>query len=320
MHKKLFLPLISALILIFASCGEKYRVCDGNTWGTTYHIVYHSATNLDDSVRAVMRMVDNELSMFNPSSTVSRINAGLTDSVTPWFADILDAARLPHYLSGGAYDPTVAPLVELWGFGRSERDAVPDSAEIAAAMRAVGLDRTRIAGDIVIRPSGATTFDFSSIAKGFGIDRIADMLERNGVTDYMVEVGGEVAAAGLNPGGRPWRIQIDAPSYSLGHQRLTVVELGPGRTALATSGNYRNYRVSDDGTRHGHILNARTGRPAESNILSASVISGTCCRADAFATAAMTMSDSAATDMLRGNGMHGLIVVATPDSMTVREF
>lgn len=320
MRSKIYLPLISAIILTFASCGQKYRTFDGNTWGTTFHIVYKSDSNLDDSIRGVMNQVDSELSMFNPLSTVSRINAGLTDSVTPWFCDILDAARLPNYLSGGAYDPTVAPLVDLWGFGRADTAAEPDSAAIVRALASVGLERVGIQDMRIVRPDSLTSFDFSSIAKGFGIDRIADMLERNSVNDYMVEIGGEIALAGHNPDGRKWRIQIDAPVRTPEHTRLTVMEMGPERTALATSGNYRNYRTDPDGTIHGHILDARTGRPADTDILSASVIARTCCRADAFATAAMTMTDSAALDVLRANELHGILVIARADSLDIQNF
>ena len=313
------LLLISALFLNFASCKPSFRTNDGSTWGTNYHIVYAADRDLHDSVVAVMRSVDMALSKFNPKSEISRINAGLTDTVGPMIADVFEVSIRVAELSGGVYDPTVGPVCELWGFGRAEFSDVPSDSAIAAALATVGIADCAIADNRLIKKAPGTEFDFSSVAKGYGIDCIAAMLSRNGVEDYMVEIGGEISARGLSPKGRPWRIQIDAPEAPATpaelHSRLTVLELGPEPVAVATSGNYRNMRSAASGETFGHTISPVTGRPATSEILSATVIASDCALADALATACMALPTAAdALALADRAGVEVLLVTAAPDS------
>lgn len=317
-YKRLVLvPLITALFLTFASCREDFFVSDGSTWGTTYHIVYRSAAPANDSIVAVMRKIDSSLSMFNPLSGVSRINDGTLDVPDALFRDVMDISRRVHTLSGGRFDPTVAPLVDLWGFGPSGPGREPDSQAVAAALASVGLAGCRLDSiGTLVKKSPATRFDFSAVAKGYGVDCVADMLERNGCSDYLVEIGGEVAVAGLNPDGKPWRVQVDAPSDRL-HHGLTVLTLGPARQAVASSGNYRNYRVDSAGNRYGHTIDPRTGYPVQTRVLAATVLAPSCGLADALATACMTMEPDSAMAMLERAGLRGLVVTARGDSLAV---
>lgn len=320
MGKKKFLvlmPLISALFLTFASCGDNFFVSDGSTWGTTYHIVYRSHKGLNDSIVNVLSEIDRSLSLFNPQSALSRVNNGSLDVPDGHFCKVFEISQHVHALSGGRFDPTVAPLVKLWGFGPDGPGNMPDSAAVAAARAAVGLGDCRLdSAGTLQRKAQSTEFDFSAVAKGYGVDCVADMLERNGCHDYLVEIGGEVCVAGLNPHGKPWRVQVDAPSESL-HDGLTVLELGPARQAVASSGNYRNYRLDSVGNRYGHTIDPRSGYPVQTRVLGATVLAPSCGLADALATACMTMEPDSAMAMLGREGIRGLVVMAQADSLAV---
>ena len=312
------MPLITALFLTFASCRQDFFINDGFTWGTTYHIVYSGSADLHDSIRVVMHEIDGSLSMFNPASVVSRINSGTEVYADGHLSRVMEVSKRVYALSGGHFDPTVAPLVNLWGFGIDGENALPDSSAVASAMALVGLDCCHIASDgRIVKKSAGTQLDFSAIAKGYGVDCVADMLSRNGCSDFMVEIGGEVAVCGVNPSGHPWRIQVDAPADAVSHPRLLVVEMGPEREALASSGNYRNYRVGADSCRYGHTIDARTGYPIQTEVLASTVRSSSCTLADALATACMTMPPDSALAMLRAAGAEGIVVTAEADSLVI---
>lgn len=314
-----FVPLISALFLTFASCRQDFISSDGSAWGTTYHIVYSSDASLDDSISAVIERVNSGLSVFNPASQVRAVNENRLDSVDSDFAAVFALAQRVSQAAGGRYDPTVAPLVDLWGFGPSGDRVVPDSAAVATALDAVGIGECALLPDgHLIKKSAATAFDFSSVAKGYGVDLMADMLERNGVENYMVEIGGEIAARGRNPRGQAWHIQVDAPCTDELHRRLEVVELGPDRMALASSGNYRNYRADSAGNVYGHTLSPLTGYPLQTQVLAATVGAASCALADAVATACMCSDPDEALQLAEALGCKVLLVTAEPDSMAVR--
>lgn len=304
--------LSSLFLAAFASCSDKYITTSGNTWGTSYHITYRGAPELADSVIKVCAHIDSELSMFNPSSTVSRINRRELTKVSPDFGAVFALARDVAAASGGRYDPTVALLVDLWGFGRYKAERTPDSAEVAEVLPRIGIAGCSISGnDSLIVKHPKTEFDFSSIAKGYGIDCIGRMFERNGVEDYLIEVGGEILARGYNPRGESWRVQIDDPvvADSVMHSRLTMVELGPKLEAIATSGNYRNYRTDSLGRRFGHTLSPLTGYPAATEALSVTVKAPSCALADALATAAMLLPIDSIPSLMKPFAAEALVVV-----------
>lgn len=307
-HGIITLPLISVFILTFASCSQNFITNEGTAWATTYHIVYSGDTDLSDSIKAQIALVDNELSMFNPASALSAINAGC-DTVDIHFRTIFDCAVYVNTLSDGRYDPTVAPLVDLWGFGRIKTDAIPSDSLIEAALTTVGISECKIERrGRLVRKSHDTRFDFSSLAKGYGVDCVAEMLERNGVRNYMVEIGGEIRVLGYNPKGKKWRIQIDEPRLEAVHSRFTVLNLGPEPVAVATSGNYRNYRKGADGLIYGHTISPLTGRPLKTDVLSATVVAPTCMLADALATACMTGNSSQAEHPVTLAGASALLI------------
>lgn len=316
-YKLVVLPLISAFFFTFASCRQNFSKSEGQTWGTVYHIAYDGSENCDEAVKATLQMIDDELSMFNPSSTVSLVNTGRLEKASFHFRRVFDISQKINRLSGGVYDPTVGPLSDLWGFGPSETATEPDAEAISQALKAVGIDSCSIdTCGLIERKSPATVFDFSSIAKGYGIDCVADTLEALGAHNYMIEIGGEVLACGLNPNGRRWRIQIDSPLSGMEHERLGVIELGPERSAVASSGNYRNLRRKADGSLYGHTLSPLSGYPVEGRVAAATVLASDCGTADALATACMAAAepDSALAILSRAEA-EGIIVYIEDDSL-----
>lgn len=312
----LSIPLIYALLLICASCTDKFHTDSGAVWGTSYRIVYYAPHPLTDSIMSVMKEVEDNLSMFRPSSTVSRINLGEDIPVGAMFDDVFRLSKRISALSSGSFDPTVAPLTDLWGFGLGRTDSLPlpSPEAIDSVLAGVGIGDCSICHGHIRRKSPATRFDFSSVAKGYGVDAIAAMLRRNVCSDYLVEIGGELTAAGLNPRRQPWRVQIDAPSSGVaGHNALTLITLSDA--ALATSGNYRNYRDTPSG-RIGHTIDPRTGLPAVSPTISATVMAPDCATADALATACMVLSPDEAVAMIEAlPGIEALLVTAPADSL-----
>lgn len=291
------------------------RQMSGAAWGTTYHINYAADSDLSDRVLEQIQQVDAELSPFNPSSNLSKINNGEDVAASEMLRQVFALSQRVCSISGGAFDPTLAPLINLWGFGykRGASD-VPSQQAIDSALQSVGIMQCSIspAGRIV-KKSPQTEFNFSAVAKGYGVDRIASALRQAGCTDYMVEVGGEIALSGHNPRGEKWRIQIDAPVFdgpdNSTHQPMGVVQITD--CALATSGNYRNYRPTAEGMA-AHTISPVTGKPVLTNTLSCTIIAPTCALADALATAVMAMpADQAAAMIERQPDVQALIITAT---------
>ncbi len=284
--------IVAAAIMIFRQTGDApavYRTASGVVWHTTYNITYESSRDLGDSIIAVTNGIDMSASVFNPRSIVSRINDNSTDHADPTVAKLLARSIEISHETGGAFDPTIAPLMRLW----KTQDTVatlPDEAAIDSVMQFVGMDKVRLAnGNQVIKSDSRLQLDFNAIAKGLGCDEVGRMLKRNGVTNYLVEIGGEITASGVNERGLPWHVSIDLPIESndtVMHSSALVLQLDKG--GIATSGNYRNYKIVD-GRKVAHIIDPRTGHTAISNLLSATVIATDCMNADAYATALMVM-------------------------------
>lgn len=284
--------IVAAAIMIFRQTGDApavYRTASGVVWHTTYNITYESSRDLGDSIIAVTGGIDMSASMFNPRSVLSRINNNSRNCADSMVAKLLQRSQEINRETGGAFDPTIAPLMRLW----KTQDTVatlPDEAAIDSVMQFVGMDKVRLAnGNQVIKSDSRLQLDFNAIAKGLGCDEVGRMLKRNGVTNYLVEIGGEITASGVNERGQPWHVSIDLPIESndtVVHSSALVLQLDKG--SIATSGNYRNYKIVD-GRKVAHIIDPRTGHTAISNLLSATVIATDCMNADAYATALMAM-------------------------------
>lgn len=317
--KTIRLVVFVALLSVCFSCGRdalRYRSCSGAVWSTTYSITYESNVDLADSILRVMKQVESSLSPFDSSSVISRINRGESLTADSLVKRIFTASQMINRASGGVFDPTVAPLINLWGFGyKNTAGGDPTKTQIDNALKLVGIGRCRLQGDRIIKCDSATEFNFSAITKGYGCDLIGEMLQRNGVENYMIEIGGEIALHGKNPEGDDWHIQIDAPvadRTGAHHHALSVVSLTD--CGIATSGNYRNFRETAGGRRTWHTIDPLTGYPAESEILSATVVAPKCMEADALATACMAMSAERAVQMVRRiDGAKALLVLPPED-------
>lgn len=284
--------ILSAMAVILASCGKEYRSNEGMIWHTSYHITYSSDRDMGDSIMAALQEVDRSLNVFDETSLVARANVGDSVEVDRHYIRVYEKSREINRLSGGMFDPTLGPLITAWGFGKGHK-ATSDTLRIDSLMQIVGIGKTRLEGNRLVKGDRRIAFNYSAIAKGYGCDCVAEMFERNGISDYMVEIGGEVKCAGESPTGQGWRISIDRPVRSEGvdHSSQCVIEVTD--KGIATSGNYRNFH-QEGGKIYGHTISAKTGRPTLTDVLSATVVSSTTMEADGLATAMMAMGSERA--------------------------
>ncbi|MCM1292348.1 MAG: FAD:protein FMN transferase [Bacteroides sp.] len=320
-----FLPLCIALTacIFITACSHRNEVhrCSGAIWATTYNITYIASDDLDADILVTLKDVEHSLSPFDSSSVVSLINRNESMATDSMLQNIFHASQSVCRLSHGAFDPTVAPLVNLWGFGYNNSQTPPSDVQIDSALSYVGILRCSIdANGAMSKPSPMTEFNFSAITKGFGCDMVGEMLSRHGVVDYMVEIGGEIALSGLNPEGEKWHIQIDAPieeSGSVSHTPQLIISLTD--CGIATSGNYRNFHNTSQG-KTWHTIDPSTGRPVVTPMLSVTVIAPNCMMADALATACMAMQPADALALINSlDDVEAILIVADGDTIkTIR--
>lgn len=283
------------LFLVVFLVANAMRRCEKNTFqydeglifGTFYHITYKSTESLAEEIKQQLLRFDASLSPFNDTSLITRVNRGEPVEVDAWFEHVFTASQQIYRRTGGAFDPTVSPLVNAWGFG-FRQGIFPDSAQVDSLLALVGMDKLTLDGHRVVKSDSLVTLNFSAIAKGYACDVIGQLLADRGIDDYMVEIGGEVAVSGRNPEGNAWRVGVNRPTVEDGEAGTIeeVLQLTGG--GLATSGNYRNYRVVD-GKRIAHTIDPVTGYPVQHSLLSATVWAPDCMTADAYATAFMVM-------------------------------
>lgn len=290
MQKKISF-LASLWILVFTACtGQKqYFVESGSVFHTVYHIKYEAPELLTEKIDAEFQKFNLSLNPFNPNSIISKVNQNEPVDADDWFIEVFNRAKEVSDHSDGVFDITCAPLINLWGFGFSKMDSVTPQM-IDSIKQFVGYQRVRLDGRKVIKDDPRVLLNCSAIAKGYACDVIARLLEREGIKNYMVEIGGEVAMKGVNQNGNCWRIGINKPeddSTGIKNDIEEVVQLCK-KGGVATSGNYRNYYVKD-GKKYAHTIDPRTGYPSEQSILSATIVAQDCITADAYATAFMAM-------------------------------
>ena len=305
---KNFNIIIASTALIMASCGnsEQYVKTEGMIWNTIYHITYKGPASLQDSILPVLNEVGHSLSVFEESSLVSQLNRNDSVKGDRHLLSVYAASKKINQTSNGTFDPTVSPLVDAWGFGKGHK-ATADTIALDSIMEFVGFCKTQQRGEFIVKNDPRIQFNFSAIAKGYGSDAVGEMFKRNGVTDYMVEIGGEIAMMGKSPSSSPWKIAIDAPVEGKNPGEETAMILSLTDCGLATSGNYRNYREEREG-KVAHTISPVTGRPFIGEILSATVIASTCMEADALATACMASSPENAKKLLNKTGTEGLLI------------
>ena len=290
--------LLGTIFIIRHQRNTPYQHNTGYIFGTVYHITYQYDTDLNAEILAELNKVDASLSMFNKQSVITRVNNNQNIEVNDMFTDVFTLAEKISNDTNGAFDITVAPLVNAWGFGFKEGQ-LPNSKQVDSLLSLVGLSGIHIEGDKLTKDNPLSILDFSAIAKGYGVDRAAQVLRSHNIKNFMVEIGGEVVTEGLNEKGEAWRIGINKPdddSTSTNTELQDIISLSD--KAIATSGNYRNYYIKD-GRKIAHTINPRTGYPAQQDILSSTVMAPTCAEADAFATAFMVLGLQEAKQVLQ---------------------
>jgi thiamine biosynthesis lipoprotein len=299
---KNFLILVF-IILAISSCNQQeklyYIKLAGFAQGTSYHITYGHSDSLNflGQIDSILRVFDLSLSSYEPASVLSKINRNESDITDDKFLEVYHAAVEVNKVSHGAFDLTVMPLVNAWGFGPGRKTQV-DQEVIDSILNYVGMEKISIEGDRLIKQDPGISIDVNAIAQGYSVDIVALFLEEQGINNYMVEIGGEVKTRGKNPKGEVWKIGIDRPEFGNfipGMQMQAIIELN--EQALATSGNYRKF-YEEDGVKYSHSIDPKTGYPVRSEILSATIVAESCMKADAYATACMVMGLERSKNML----------------------
>ncbi len=312
--------LIVLVSLLFSSCGGDipWHKEQGMIWNTVWHATYCGPANAISAAVDSLKAVESSVSAFDDNSLVAFINENEKGHVDSHFKNVYEMSKRVNAISGGVFDPTLSPLIKAWGFGKGHTPTA-DTARIEAILDIVGIDKTWIERDTLFKSSKDISFNFSAIAKGYGVDVAAKTLIDHGCTDLMMEIGGEVVCRGHNPEGGKWRILIETPDEEFLKEAFKssaqpefgnslIVELSD--EALATSGNYRNFHT-EAGRTFGHTISPVTGRPIATDILSASVIAPSCMVADALATACMAMGSEKAMEMLDKEGIAGAFILSS---------
>lgn len=333
---KYFIGFLAVAVLL-VQCGSpqpkeetsKDKVFDetvfsGEAQGTTYTIRYiGDTTSYQTSVDSLLERFDKDLSNWREGSLINQINAhDRTDTVfafydsTKYFSVLFDVSREIWQKTEGAFDPTVYPLVELWGFGLTNRQEVNETmveeVRSKVGMEPANVDMIEMNRDEYIydvthirKGQEGVRMDFNAIAQGFSVDLIGELLEERGIENYMVELGGEVYCKGVNSKGTDWRIAVDKPKTE-GEREFQAV-LNVNNSGVATSGSYRKF-YEEDGVRYSHAIDPRTGYPVQHSLLSVTVMTSSCAFADAYATAFLVMGKEASQQFLEENADMGLEV------------
>lgn len=280
----------------------------GQTMGTFYHIKIRCQTKIDQKklsqkIKQELRKINQQMSVFIPDSEINQINSTQKNKeikLSPEMHLVLQTAQRINKETQGAFDPTIEPLIELWGFGKNRHKKIPSSTEIKQAKEHSGFEKLYIntQANSLIKKQDEITLNLSAIAKGYGVDRLAACLKAEGINNFIVEIGGEVKTSGTKtPQGQDWNIAIESP--------IEKIILNLKDNAVATSGNYHNF-YEKNGQKYGHTLSPQTGYPVNNELVSATVVAPSCMEADAYATAFMVMGEKKALDFAK---QHNLAVI-----------
>lgn len=281
--------------------GLRFYTTEDVIFGTVMHATYEADRDLHEEIMDVLYKVDSSLSMFNPNSTVARINSGEDLHADSMLTVVFGLAQEISRNTDGAFDITVAPLVNAWGFG-FKNGPMPDKEQVDSLKTLVDWKGVSLKDGILCKKDKRMVIDLSAIAKGFGSDMVAWVLKEHGVKNFMVEIGGEIVTAGNNPDGRAWVIGISRPvedSTCVNNEIQKTIEVH--EAAMATSGNYRNFYVTKDGRKVAHTIDPTTGYPVQHSILSSTVLAPSCAMADGYATSFMVMGLEKAKKVLRSH-------------------
>lgn len=315
------LILVGLAFLLLFSCkkSEPFNL-RGSVFGTTYNIIYYGHSNYGHEIDQLFADVNKSLSTYIPNSDISRINNGEKNvKVDGLFKEVFQKSERIFKETDGFFDPTVGDLVNAWGFGPEKPLNDLDSTKVAELMTFVGFNKVRIQNDEVVKQYAETYFDFNSIAKGYGIDVVGRFLEGKGIQNYLVEIGGEIRARGTKPDGKIWTVQLDNPNTDGSRSAYSVLQMTD--KSMASSGNYRKFRITENGEKYVHTINPKTGYAKESNLLAATVIAKLdCADVDAYATAFMAMGLERAKDFLKTKPDLEVILIYVDEKGILKEF
>lgn len=292
----------------------------GNTMGTTYNITYLDPSERDfkTSIDSLLEVFNQSLSTYIPDSELSRFNQSDTLYFKlPYFLPVLQSSKTVYEITGGAFDPTVGPLVNLWGFGPSGPQ-LKDSVNIASMLGLVGFDKIFFDSASVRKSKPGMYLDFSAIAKGYGVDVVAEFLKGKGIENLLVEIGGELVARGVNEKGELWKVGINRPE-ELGRADDLYSIVALNNRGMATSGNYRNYYEAG-GIKISHTINPATGKPVNHGLLSATVLADDCMTADAYATAMMVMGTDKAIELQKNQSLFEIFLIYSDSTGQLKSY
>jgi len=284
MKKQLFI-----LCLLIMSCKEDVvnSKISGQIFGTTYSTIYNDDVDYKTQFDSLFTIINASMSTYIPNSTISKINRNEDIVVDEHFKTVLNASKQVYRFTEGAFDPTIGGVVNAWDFGPEGKIENLDSLKIKQLMSNVGLNRVGLV-DNKLKKHPDIKIDFNAIAKGYGVDVIANFLESKAIENYLVEIGGEIRVKGINKEkNKPWKVGIETPRFDGQQSLLKAISIKD--EAMATSGTYRKFKIDQNGNRYAHIINTKTGFPSKTNLLSISVLAKDCMMADAYATAFKAM-------------------------------
>ena len=293
----LVLLIIGTVLIIRHERNVPYQKSADKVFGTFYHVTYQCDSDLTYSINAELAKVDASLSPFNKNSIITAVNQNQDVELNDMFQDVFYLAMQISKETDGAFDITVAPLVNAWGFG-FKNGIEPTSEQVDSLMQIIGYQKVSLSGGKVTKTDDRVMLDCSAIAKGYGTDVVARLLRSKGIKNFMVEIGGEIVTSGVNAENEPWRVGISKPVEDpMGNDNGVQNIVKISDKAMATSGNYRNFYYKD-GKRYAHTIDPKTGYPVQHSILSATVFAKRCAVADAYATSFMVMGLERAQHLL----------------------
>lgn len=303
-NKKLLWQLPFLLVLIVGTIfivkqqrDMPYQHNEGFVFGTVYHITYQSDKDLQKEIEAELQKVDNSLSTFNKTSVISKVNTNQVVELDDMFIEVFNKAKAISKETDGSFDITVAPLVNLWGFG-FKQGKTPSKHTIDSLKQIVGYEKVTLLSKNIKKKDRRIMIDCSAIAKGYGSDVVARFLKNNDIKNFMIEIGGEIVVSGNSDNRVPWKIGVNKPvedSIKTNNEIQTVLNIT--NKAMATSGNYRNFYYKG-GKKYAHTIDPKTGYPVQHSLLSATVLAPDCATADAYATSFMVMGMEKAKQVL----------------------
>lgn len=297
------------MLLLYWGCQPKEEIHQllGEAQGTTYTILYKGPEirELPGKVEQLLDSIDYSLSTYNPHSSLSYLNsADILPKADPMLKELLLLADKMWKYTGGYFDPSVGAVIKYWGF---QEDSTYRKLSFDSVMRCVGMENIVIESNRIYKKRSCVQIDLNAIAQGYSVDLLSDLLERYGIEDYLIELGGEVRSKGQNAEGKAWRVGIDKP-VSMQETRSIQAVIRLSNMSLATSGNYRKY-IERDGERVGHAIDPHTGRSVHDSLLSVTVVSKSCAVADALATAFMAMGMKKTLDFIADKDSIGVFLI-----------